>query len=226
MRDTVDYTTSIVRDVAARYAIDGVHLDYIRYPNDDFDYGRETLAAFRLAIAGDVAPSDVRRYDARLRSDPLVYTQAFPERWRAFRTARLTALIERLHQAVKSARPSATVSAAVMPDAGEAAARKLQDWRGWLDRGLIDVACPMAYTTDSAAFASQMAALRELAERHPVWAGIGAYRLSSDQIAENVQTARRYGAAGIVLFSYDSLTGPPHGTDYLTQVGRSAFTSQ
>jgi hypothetical protein len=58
-----------------------------------------------------------------------------------------------------------------------------------------------------------------------VWAGIGAYRLSSDQIVENVQTARRLGAHGIILFSYDSLTGPPHGTEYLSHIARAAFIS-
>ena len=74
-------------------------------------------------------------------------------------------------------------------------------------------------------FASQIAAVREAAGQHPVWAGIGAYRLSSAQIVENVHTARRLGAEGIILFSYDSLIGPSGGTDHLTQIARAAFTS-
>jgi len=49
--------------------------------------------------------------------------------------------------------------------------------------------------------------------------------MSSDQIVDHVQAARRLGAAGIILFSYDSLTAPPHGTDYLSQLARAAFTS-
>lgn len=55
------------------------------------------------------------------------------------------------------------------------------------------------------------------------WAGIGAYRLSSGQIVENAQTARRLGVGGIILFSYDSLADAPHGPGYVTQVGRAAF---
>ena len=203
--------------------MDGVHFDYIRYPSDEFDYSRETLAAYRRSVLRDLPTADARRYEARLAAEPLIYTQAFPERWRAFRVSGMTALMERLHAAVKDARPTALVSAAVVPDAAEALARKLQDWPAWLDRGFLDVVCPMAYTTDAAAFASQIAAVREAAGRHPTWAGIGAYRLSSDRIVENVQTARRLGAGGIVLFSYDSLTGPPRGADYLTQIARAAF---
>ena len=66
-----------------------------------------------------------------------------------------------------------------------------------------------------------MSAARQLAGVHPLWAGIGAYRLSPEQIIENVKTARRLGVGGIILFSYDSLTDPARGRDYLTEVGRS-----
>jgi uncharacterized lipoprotein YddW (UPF0748 family) len=217
---SADYTVSVVRDIAERYAVDGVHLDYIRYPNDDFDYSRDTLASFRRSLA----PADQQRYDARAtQGEPLIYTTAFPDRWRAFRTDRLTALLTSLSHAVKTARPSAVLSVAVAPEAREAAMHRLQDWRGWVDRGLVDVLCPMAYTTDTATFAAQIGADRLIAGTHPVWAGIGAYRLTADQIVENVKSARRLGAAGIILFSYDSLTDPARGPDYLSQVGRAAF---
>ena len=41
-----DHTVEVVADIAARYAVDGVHLDYARYPTDDFDFSREALVAF------------------------------------------------------------------------------------------------------------------------------------------------------------------------------------
>jgi uncharacterized lipoprotein YddW (UPF0748 family) len=220
---SADYTVGVVRDIVSRYAVDGVHLDYVRYPNDEFDYSRDALAAFRLNTVPELSAAETRRYDARLAGDPLVYTAAFPERWRAFRAGRMTALMSRLADAVRAARPSITISAAVTPDVTDASTHRLQDWRTWLDRGLVDVICPMAYTTDGDVFTAQIAAVREIAGRHLVWAGIGAYRLSSEQIAENVQAARRLGAGGSILFSYDSLTSPSHGPDYLAQVARAAF---
>ena len=80
---SADYTAGIVHDVATRYAIDGVHLDYLRYPTDDFDYSHDTLAAFREALGTDLPAVDARRYDARVAAgEPLIYTQAYPERWR------------------------------------------------------------------------------------------------------------------------------------------------
>jgi uncharacterized lipoprotein YddW (UPF0748 family) len=222
--ESVAYTTSVVRDIAQRYDIDGVHLDYLRYPTADFDYGRDTLAAFRESLLADLGIADRRRYDARVTGgEPLLYTLAFPDRWRAFRAARLTALLTSLRSNVKAVRPTALISVAVVPDPREAATRRLQDWRAWLDTGLVDVVCPMAYTTDSGVFAAQIAAARQIAGSHPLWAGIGAYRLSADQIVENVQAARRLGVGGIILFSYDSLADPARGPGYLSQVGRAAF---
>ena len=64
---------------------------------------------------------------------------------------------------------------------------------------------------------------KQIAGSHPLWAGIGAYRLSSEQIVENARTARRLGVGGIILFSYDSLADPARGPGYLSQVGRAAF---
>jgi len=223
-RAAAEYAVGIVRDLVDRYELDGVHFDYLRYPTDDFDYSRETLTAFRSAVLPDVPPIDRRRYDARVAAgETSLYTRAYPLRWRAFRTDRLTALLSQLKDTVKARRPEAIVSAAVGPDPVEAAEHRLQDWRAWVDRDLVDVICPMAYTTDSSLFEAQIAAARRLAGSHAVWAGIGAYRLTSAQIADHVQTARRLGGAGVVLFSYDSLIDPARGPDYLAQVVRAAF---
>lgn len=218
-----EYTAAIVRDIVERYAVDGVHLDYVRYAGDDFDYSREALAAFRRDTTAMLSPADQQKYDRRLPREPFIYTEAFPERWRKFRTERLTRMVGALRNTVKAVRPTAIVSVAVTPDLEEASTRLMQDWRSWLERDLVDVVCPMAYTTDATVFASQIAAARVISGGQRVWAGIGAYRLTPAEIVENVQSARRAGVGGIILFSYDSLAEPARGPEFLSQVGRAAF---
>ena len=115
-------------------------------------------------------------------------------------------------------RPRAVLSAAVFPDATDAATRRFQDWAGWLKSGLLDAICPMAYTTDHAVFRTQIASVEQLSGHRPVWAGIGAYQLSPSATIENIRTARQLGAEGIVLFSYDNLTG-----SYVETVANAAF---
>ncbi len=220
----VEYTKLVVREIVQRYAVDGVHLDYVRYPTDQFDYSRDTLAAFRRSILPDLGDADRGRYETRAEAEPLLYTRAFPERWRAFRIDHLTNLLTQLRETVRAARPGAVVSAAVVPDPMEAAGQRLQDWPGWLAKGLIDVVCPMASTTDSVAFAAQIAAAREAAGRHPLWVGIGASSLSHEQIMDDIVAARRIGAGGVGLLSYDSLTAPARGSGYLSRLGKAAFS--
>jgi uncharacterized lipoprotein YddW (UPF0748 family) len=170
-----------------------------------------------------LSASERRQYEARAKRDPLFYTQMLPQRWQEFRQERLTDLVTRVRAAVKSRRPAAVVSAAVIPDAQDAATHRLQDWSGWLDRGLLDVVCPMAYTTDPAVFRSQIANVRRLAGSKPVWAGIGAFQLSSLETVLNIRAARQLGVQGVILFSYDNLVAPTTSGDYLAAVGRDAF---
>jgi uncharacterized lipoprotein YddW (UPF0748 family) len=167
-----------------------------------------------------------RPVDAGEKVDLFAYPDAFPDEWRTFRAARLTALIERTRAAIKRQRADVTISLAAVPDVREALQHRLQDWSGWLNAGLIDAVCPMAYATETARFTDQVAAAREAAGAHTLWAGIGAYRLSPQETIENIETARRLGASGVVLFSYDSLVAPRQtATDYLTVVGRAAFAA-
>jgi hypothetical protein len=64
----------------------------------------------------------------------------------------------------------------------------------------------MAYTADRRVFRWQLANAVARARRGPaVWAGIGAYRLSLAGVVGHVQEARAVGAAGVILFSHESL---------------------
>ena len=220
----VEHTVAVVRDLVRRYRVDGVHLDYARYPSERFDYSRTAIREFTLAVRPRLAEPVRRRTDALAREDLLAYPDAFPAEWRRFRIDRMTTLVRRLRDVVKQERPDAEVTAAAAPDAQEAREHRLQDWGAWLEAGLIDAICPMAYAPEPARFAEHIATARQLAGARAVWAGIGAYRLTPTQTVANIQTARKLGAAGIVLFSYDSLIDPrTSAPDYLGSVARGAF---
>jgi uncharacterized lipoprotein YddW (UPF0748 family) len=186
----VTHLDAVVRELVGAYAVDGLHLDFIRYPARDYDYSRAALVAFRA-----------RRGRGWLLEGP----EADPVGWAADRAASVDALVERLARTARAARPSIVVSAAVVPDV-IAMRDKGQAWLGWLRRGLVDAACAMAYTPDTALFREQILALRErLGPQAALWAGIGAYRLQQPGVVEKVLAARGAGASGIVLFSSDSL---------------------
>jgi uncharacterized lipoprotein YddW (UPF0748 family) len=221
------HAANVVRDLTRRYELDGIHFDYARYPTDRFDYSRGAIAQFRAAIRPSLDQARRRALDAEEAVDLFAYPDAFPAEWRAFRVARMSDLIDRLSAVVRAERPTAVVSVAAAPDRAEALARKLQDWGAWLADGRVDAVAPMAYTQEPAQFARQIADAREIAGTRALWAGIGAYRLSPAQTIANIRTARRLGADGIILFSYDSLINPRQtAPDYLPTVGRAAFADR
>lgn len=218
-----DHTAAVIGEIAAKYPLDGIHLDYVRFPNESFDYSPSALEQFKKAILSDLTAEQRRDAAAREVLDVAAYPNLYPERWDAFRQSRLTSLVIKIRAAVKQARPQAALSAAVIPDAQQALTTRLQDWRGWLDRSLLDVLCPMAYTNEPDTFERQIAAARSYAGARPVWAGIGAYQLTPSQTLGHIAAAQRLGAAGIVLFSYESLVAPPNTSDAVSELGRAAF---
>ena len=216
------YTVSVATDLASHYALDGIHLDYIRYPSDQFDYSATALAEFRTETAPFLAAAEKQRLDKLSAASATAWADALPDEWSRFRRNRLTTLLAGIRSAVHTARPGLMISAAVIPDADEARANRLQDWREWARAGLLDTLCPMIYTTDADAFRVAVDRVKSDAGPAAVWAGIGAYRLTPARTAENLRTVRRAGVAGALLYSYDSLTAADAPPNYFALI-RSAL---
>ena len=140
--EAVDYIARAVTELVARYPVDGVLLDGLRLPGLDFDYSRGTLDVFRATARRALDEAARARLDAIEAIDPFGYPEELAEEWRRFRIARLSGLVARLRTAVRSVRPEAIVSAGVEPGAERALDAYLQDWRTWLDNGLVDALSP------------------------------------------------------------------------------------
>ncbi len=185
-----DHLESVVREVVRGYRIDGLHLDFVRYPGPEFDYSRAALEGFRH-----------RSGERSLLEGPARH----PAAWDDYRRHVLTALTARLADAARAERPGIVISAAVAPDEAQAVSNKFQDWPDWLRSGILSALCPMTYTPDNRLFLELLEEATQKANGRPVWAGIGAYRLETQAVVEQVALARQAGARGVVLFSHESL---------------------
>lgn len=172
---------AVVAELLRGYAVDGLHLDFIRYPSADYDYSPAALASFARGGNAD------------------------PTAWDAHRRATLDSLVERLSRTARATQPRVLVSAAVVPDLAQALNHKWQDWPGWAARGWVDALCPMAYTPDTRLFRAQVDEARGQAPGVSIWAGVGAWRLDTPSVVEKIQAARSGGAAGVLLFSHEVL---------------------
>jgi uncharacterized lipoprotein YddW (UPF0748 family) len=129
--EVLAYLESIVTEIGSRYPIDGLHLDYIRYPYPDAGYDVASLEAFHTLNPGASA------------SGPA---------WDEWRRDRVSLCVETLSRAAHAVRPDIEVSAAVLPDPFEARRICKQDWPRWVREGWIDYAMTMAYTASADRF--------------------------------------------------------------------------
>ena len=223
-----DHIYNIWMDVLKHYPVDGLHFDYVRFASPDFDYSRTSLENFRKWLEPQLTSDERRELKNTLKTNVLAAPEMFPAKFADFQRAQVTTLVQRIYRDVKKRRPNALVSAAVFANDENAYTRRFQDWRRWLEMGILDVACPMAYSTDTAVFQKQIEVATTTAHgaNRRVWAGIGAYRIPSESAVEKINVARALNAEGFILFSYDFTARPsdlnPDGA-YLERVRRAAF---
>ena len=180
----------VVSELVRRYPVNGLHLDFVRYPSADFDWSRAALEGFGATRGG---------------GDLLAGPAVDPEGWGNYRRAVLDDLTVRLSAIARQTRPGIVVSAAVVADLPKALYQNYQPWPSWMARGVLDAVCPMTYTPDTRLFRAQVEQARDkLGAAASLWAGIGAWRLPVGSVLEKIRAAREAGASGVVLFSHES----------------------
>ena len=194
-----------LEEVATKYDVDGIHLDYIRYPDNDHcfcDGCKERFSAEYERKTGrklDDFPTCVRE-NKEIRA-------AFEE----WRRSRITSLVRSIRKTLDEKRPDVALSAAVFAGVDSAKRSVAQDWIGWIDEGLLDFVCPMDYTADAAGFAATVRGqLDAVGGRTPVYPGIGmtatGISMGAEQVAAQVVEARKAGADGFTIFNLDPRT--------------------
>ena len=123
-----DHLAAVFLDVAENYAIDGIHFDFVRYPNPEFSYSRTALERFRVSLDGELTGEELRREDQLAKTRPLASVDLHPDAWNRFRRDQITGLVERIAAAVRARKPRLLVSAAVFANDDDALRNRFQDW--------------------------------------------------------------------------------------------------
>lgn len=211
---------AVVRELAEKYPVAGIHLDFVRYPG--YQYGQTGPLGRAFQEKWGIDPRYLTRplHDREL-GDWLTGRQEPADRllttanilWNEMRAGQVTDLVRlTANSARQYGHPSLKISAAVFPDPLAAYFDKGQDWLGWADNGLVDALYPMAYFGQKERVGRQLAGFRELQKSNPrvrIWAGLGAYIKEPEEIAREAIHARKNGYNGIALFSLGHLLKKP-----------------
>lgn len=193
--ENVAYELEAIRELVRREPIDGVHLDYIRYPDSVTCYSDATRTAFEKDLGTSVASWP----------QAVVPGGRLADRFKVWRSAEITAFVRKVSDAVREIDPSVQLSAAVYRRYPSCRDSVGQDWAAWVKEGIVDFVCPMNYTEDEETFRAETAAqlgLPRAAGRIVPGIGVSASesQLSADQVIRQIRVARDAGAPGYVLF--------------------------
>ena len=168
-----EHVTSVLVRLLQDYDVDGIHLDYIRFPEMPIASPRPPGVGLPFSIGYN--PTSVKRFNAAF-GRPV---GSLPDPWDAsfsqWRRDQVTAFVRRLYLELAFVKPQAKLSAALItffrgPNAveprtfqqTEAYYRVFQDWNGWMDEGILDLSIPMVYKSQH--IASHLVQWREWIE--------------------------------------------------------------
>ncbi len=194
MPGTADYLSTILSDFIDRYDIDGIHFDYIRYP--------ENATSF----------ADGKTYKKYGHGKP-------KSEWRR---DNITAIVRRLYNEVKQRKPWVKMSSSPVGKYRDTRRYSSRGWnafdavhqdaQGWLREGIQDALFPMMYFTGDH-FYPFAVDWQEGAYGRPVCPGLGIYFLHPSEknwdlsvITQELHYLRQEGLAGQAYFRARFLT--------------------
>ncbi|MBR6339516.1 MAG: family 10 glycosylhydrolase [Alloprevotella sp.] len=197
--ETADYIARLCTEIVSNYDVDGIHLDYIRYP--------ETQIAFN-------DDKTYRRYGGGMSK-------------RAWRSTNVTSVVRKIHDAVKAQKPWVKLSCSPVGKYADLPRQSSKGWNArdavsqdavsWLRDGLMDVLFPMMYF-DGNNFYPFALDWKERCPEGQVAPGLGIYLLAPQERNWPLQAVQRqltfienFGLDGFALFRARFLTDDVKG---------------
>lgn len=185
---TANYLARICQEIAANYEVDGIHLDYIRYPEATIPFNDEAT---------------YRRYG----------NKQSRSQWR---TSNIDRCVQMIHDAVKAVRPWIKLSCSPVGKYSDLARYSSYGWNArdavsqdaqrWLREGWMDMLFPMMYF-DGKHFYPFLADWKEHDAGRPIVPGLGIYFLNAREknwplttIRRQMNVARAEGLGGQAFF--------------------------
>ena len=181
---TADYIAKLCREIAENYDVDGISLDYIRYPESTYGYRDGCTADERRENITRI----VRRVHEEVKSvKPWIKLSSSP--------------IGKYADLPRQSAGGWNCYHAVY-----------QDPQAWLREGIQDMLFPMMYFRDDQ-FYPFLYDWQENSYGHPVAPGLGIYfldpregRWTLDEVRAQIHTSRQSGIGGVILYRSDFLT--------------------
>ncbi|MBV9388376.1 MAG: family 10 glycosylhydrolase [Chroococcidiopsidaceae cyanobacterium CP_BM_ER_R8_30] len=196
------YLMQMLEEIVSRYQVDGLQLDYIRYPFQDpsadrsYGYGIAARQMFQQMTGVDpiqISPSDRDLW----------------QKWTDFRTQQIDSFVARVSHQLRQQRPNLILSVAVYPFSEHDRINKLQQhWEVWARRGDVNLVVPMTYAIDTYRFQHLIQPWLTSADLGPtlILPGIRLLDLPLAEVMDQIQLVRDLPASGYSLFATENFS--------------------
>jgi uncharacterized lipoprotein YddW (UPF0748 family) len=185
------YAKDLVAEVVTNYPVDGVQLDYIRYPfnGKSREMGYNWLGRMRF------------ENETGLNLDKL--DEETRQVWQAWKIAQVTNFVKDVSTSLKRLKPGLRISGAVY---GQPLRWRLnlvqQEWETWVKNGWLDTVNPMTYVATPKELSFMAKECRESSQDLAlVYPAMKIMQLDPASLIEQLDTSREIGTLGTTIFA-------------------------
>ncbi|TAF57350.1 MAG: glycoside hydrolase family 10 protein [Oscillatoriales cyanobacterium] len=187
-------------EIVTNYDVDGIQLDYIRYPFQDPGAER----TYGYGIAGR------EQFEALTGVDPLTISprdRDLWEQWTQFRVDNVTTFVREVREWIDNRRPGLTLSTAVFAYSTHERIHKLQQhWEAWIEEGIVDQVVLMSYAADSNRLQSLVSPHLINPSPIPIIPSVRLHDLDRANVTDQLQALRDLPTMGYALFATAALS--------------------
>ena len=199
--DVQEFLLGMYNEIIERYDVKGINLDYIR----------TSVGSDHADLSMGFEPSAVEAFKAESGIDITTITDVHSEEWAQFsawRAGHITDLVHRIkanmERVTAETGKELYLSACTVDDWEHAIRGKSQNWKAWLEDGVLDFICPMAYLPNPEGVANVVYSMVNGFPGSLNVTGLN-FNMGNEQITRQIMAARRAGAVGVCFFFSDHL---------------------
>ncbi|MDD3014228.1 MAG: family 10 glycosylhydrolase [Candidatus Gastranaerophilales bacterium] len=182
---------SLLAEIVKKYDIDGIQLDYIRYPfqrsNNFMGFNIESRQKFEIETGNSLDKLDNNTL----------------KMWNEWKTKQISLFVKDVSETLRKIKPDIRISAAVFGGNRQKRLNTIQqDWESWVENGWVDILNPMIYSTNIQELAENLDYfVKSVGNKAFIYPGIAVRQLEDVDMLEQIYTIKDKGMVGNTLFA-------------------------
>jgi len=193
-KEGVNYLLNIIDEIVQNYDVDGIQLDYIRYPFQASD----NLMGFNHNSTEQFTSNTGEK----------MYTNNYPtntmvNKWKE---SNINNFVRKTYHNTKQKDENLKISASIFSKTQESRLPAIQqNYEHWIAGNYIDFLTPMSYSTSVKGLENNLAILKNQSEFSLIYPGIALKHVDAIDLLEQITTIRENGFAGVSFFAIEQL---------------------